>query len=112
MNQISFHKNNFRNLLKKNLYLIQNAFSFKVWNQFYLENDRFVAEYLPKLKNIYKKDKLFQKYIKEDFNNIKNNKFKFEQNQIDFFLEEHLMFYLISKKYSTGILNFNIINNI
>ena len=95
-NQINLHKNNFQNLLKNHPHLIQNSFSYKVWNQFYLDCERFNF-YFSGLKKIYKTDKLFQKYIKEDFKSLDNNESKFNENQIDFFVEEHLLFYLISK---------------
>jgi len=96
MNLIYHHHNSFQNLLKQDPHIIQDAFSYKVWNQFYLDNDKFVY-YLEKLKEIYKKDVKFQKYAKEDFDNLKSKKLKFDDLQLEFFLEEHLLCYLISK---------------
>ena len=96
MNLVTQHRYAFQKLLKGHPHLIHDAFSFKVWNQFYLDNREFI-QYFEKLKKIYKKDKTFQKYIKEDFKNLKNKKLKFDNIQIEFFLEEHLMLYLISK---------------
>jgi len=96
MNLVTQHRNSFQKLLKGHPHLIHDSFSFKVWNQFYVDNDKFPYTF-EKLKKIYKKDKLFQKYLKEDFKDLKNKKLKFDNNQIEFFLEEHLMIYLISK---------------
>jgi len=96
MNLIHHHKNSFQKIIKGHPHVIQEAFSYKVWNQFYLDNDKFIY-YFEKIKELYKKDKLFKKYIKEDFKDLKNKKFKFDDNQLNFFLEEHMMFYLISK---------------
>lgn len=96
MGAVEDHSNSILNLAKKDKYLIKEAISFTVWNQLYLDCSRFVF-YFNKLKQIYKKDKLFQKYLREDFKNLSKGKSRLEENQINFFLEEHLMFYLISK---------------
>lgn len=91
------HKNGFTNLMYKDPFLIKDAFSFKSWAQLYLDYTTFVDDF-QKIKNIYSKDKKFQKYIKEDFENLPKGKYSFDDNQIDFFLEEFLVFYLISKQ--------------
>ena len=90
------HKNLFSKLVKKlwNEFQIQHAFSYETWNQLYLDYDGDFNFELRRIKHLYEKDSLLQKYIKED------SKFcgrRVTEEQIDFFLEEHLMFYLISK---------------
>jgi hypothetical protein len=93
MNSIHIHKNNVVKLVSKDPHLIPDAFSFSVWNQYYLENDKFIF-YLDKVKKLYTEDKEFQKYLKKDFKNLQT-KGKLDGNQINFFLEEHLMVYLM-----------------
>ena len=89
------HKNSIQKIIQKNQleFQIQHAFSYMVWNQLYLSTGDF-ADKLRKIKDIYKKDKKFQEYVKEDCKIF--NK-KPDENQINFFLEEHLMLYLLSK---------------
>lgn len=94
MSLIIPHKNEFLSILKKNPMLIQKGFSFTTWNQLYLESKDFVR-LLSELKQIYSKDKEFQKYILEDLKKI--GKKNLNENQLNFFLEENLMFYLILK---------------
>ena len=96
MDLVTTHRNSFGNLVKGDPYLILDAFSYKVWNQFYVDYDKFIY-YLTDLKKIYQEDDAFKKYIKKDFENLENKAFKLDDNQINFFLEEHLMLYLISK---------------
>lgn len=87
------HKNEFNNILKKYPWYIRDSFGFTSWNQALLEAKDFM-NYFSKLKQIYKKDKTFQKYLKED---IKVSEKKFNKNNILFILEEILVFYLVSK---------------
>jgi len=92
MNMVVNHKNSMKKLLfkeRKN-FQIQHAFNFMSWNQLYFDIGDFPF-YFRKLKSIYKKDKKFQKYIKEDADFFSK---KLDENQLNFFLEEHLMFYL------------------
>lgn len=96
MNSIKNHADSIMNLVKKDKYLIKDAFSFTSWSQIYLDCESFLKRF-DKLKKIYKKDKLFQKYVKEDFKGLNNPRRKLDENQINFFLEEHLMLYLIAK---------------
>jgi hypothetical protein len=96
MDLVASHKNSFNNLLKGDLYLIADSISYKVWNQFYLDCDKFVF-YLDSLKKIYDADEAFQRYINDDFDRLDNPKRVLDENQLGFFLEEHLMLYLISK---------------
>lgn len=89
------HSNGLSNLVFKNrdLFQIQNAFSYMTWSQLYLLSKQYHT-YLEKINKLYIKDKLFQKYLKQDAQVF--NK-KLTKNQLDFFLEEHLLFYLILK---------------
>ncbi len=87
----SSHKNEFMKLLKKNPDRIPTAFSFLTWNQAILESKEFF-DYFGRLKKIYQKDKKFQEYIKLD-----SGKDSITENEINFFLEEILLLYLISK---------------
>ncbi|MGD9276003.1 MAG: hypothetical protein PVJ67_02425 [Candidatus Pacearchaeota archaeon] len=92
------HKNEFQKILNKNLWYIRDSFGFITWNQALLETKDFIG-YFSKLKEIYKKDKTFQKYLRED---IKESKKKINEENIMFILEEILVCYLASK----GILKF------
>ena len=88
------HKNNFLKILSKNPWYIQKSFSFLTWNQLLLEIKDWTS-HLGEIKKIYAKDKNFQKYILEDLNSI--GKKKMGENEVNFFLEEILLFYLIAK---------------
>ena len=87
------HKNEFNKILNKNRWYIRDSFGFLSWNQALIEVKDFM-NYFSKLKVIYKKDKIFQKYLKED---IKISKKKINEESILFILEEILVFYLVSK---------------
>lgn len=97
MNMIIRHKNSIQKLIKKARFefQIQHAFSYEVWNQLFLDYDGDFASDFRKLKDIYIKDILFQKYLKED---AKYCDRELDVNQLHFFLEEHLLFHSISKK--------------
>lgn len=88
------HKNNFLKILSKNPWYIQKSFSFITWNQLLLEIKDWTS-YLGEVKKIYAKDKKFQKYLLEDLKLI--GKKKADENELNFFLEEILLFYLIAK---------------
>ena len=88
---IHSHKYEFINLLKKHPLYIPKSISYLTWNQLLLETKEYF-DYLGRLKEIYKIDKQFQHYVKEDIS--KNNP---TQNEINFILEEILVFYLIAK---------------
>jgi len=96
MESVINHKNSFMKELRGEPHMIQEAFGFWTWNQLYLDCDNFIY-FFKKLQNIYKKDKIFQKYLKEDFKQLPKGRYKLDENQINFFLEEHLMLYFISK---------------
>lgn len=87
------HKNEFQKILNKNLWYIRDSFGFISWNQALLEIKDFM-NYFSKLREIYNKDKTFQKYLKED---IKESKKKIDEENVLFILEEILIFYLASK---------------
>ncbi|MDD2656200.1 MAG: hypothetical protein PHQ18_01370 [Patescibacteria group bacterium] len=87
------HKTEFTNILNKNKWYIQSSFNYVTWNQTLLEAENFENN-LHKIKKIYDADKNFQKYVKEDIKKFKN---KFNKENIDFILEEILVFYLATK---------------
>jgi len=95
MNQTISHKNGIQKLLEKNNldFQIQHAFNYMVWNQLYVGTRDF-HQLFNSLKQIYKEDATFQKYIKEDCEKYAK---EIEDNQVNFFLEEILMFYLLTK---------------
>jgi hypothetical protein len=94
MEQVIQHKNAFQKLVSKNYleFQIQHGFNYMVWNQLYVGTDDF-NELFRKLKEIYSKDELFQKYIKEDTEIFGR---EMGENQVNFYLEEVLMFYLLT----------------
>ncbi len=97
MNLVLKHKNTFQKLIKKERerFQIQHAFSYGVWNQLYLSYDGDFNSDFREFKKMYENDSLFQKYVKEDAEYAKR---ELDEDQINFFLEEYFMFYLISKK--------------
>jgi len=94
---INNHKTGFIRLISKHQSFIQDAFSYLSWTQLYLQYEGDFGTNLSKLKQIYKKDELFQKYLKEDFKSMKKKGMLLDENQLNFFLEEHLMAYLLPK---------------
>ena len=95
MNQVINHRNSLQKVLEKNSleFQIQHAFAYMVWNQLYVGTKDF-NELFAKLKDIYSKDEIFQKYLEEDCSTFGR---EMGENQINFFLEETLMLYLLSK---------------
>jgi len=95
MNDIIRHRNGMQKLIEKyNLdFQIQHAFNYMVWNQLYVGTKDF-KDLFAKLKKIYSKDSKFQKYVKEDCVVFGR---EMKENQVNFFLEESLMFYLLAK---------------
>ena len=95
MNQIIDHKNGIQKILQKNSldFQIQHAFDYMAWAQLYVGTNNF-NKLFTTIKKIYSEDPLFQKYIKEDCDAYGRD---MEENQVDFFLEEILMFYLLTK---------------
>jgi hypothetical protein len=95
MNQVIQHRNSIQKLIEKNhaTLQIQHAFNYMVWNQLYVSTKDF-HEFFEQIKKIYSEDALFQKYIQEDCAFFEK---ELEDNQVNFFLEEILMMYLLSK---------------
>ena len=95
MNQIIYHKNGIQKILEKNSldFQIQHAFNYMAWAQLYVGTKNF-SQLFNDLKVIYNEDSLFQKYMKEDCDSYGRD---MENHQVDFFLEEILMFYLLTK---------------
>lgn len=90
------HKNGFRNMVRKHRaeFQIQHAFSFQVWNDQYLQYDGDFFHKFIQFKKLALKDKKMMQYIKED---CKHWKFKMTNEQLNFYLEEHLIVYLTAK---------------
>lgn len=95
MNQVINHKNSMQKLIEKNNieFQIQHAFNFMVWNQLYVGTDDFSHAFRV-VKKIYADDEKFQKYVKEDCDFFGR---EMGENQVNYFLEEHLMIYLLMK---------------
>lgn len=95
MNMVIRHKNAFQGLIEKNNleFQIQNAFNYLTWNQLYVGTNDF-HEKFNQIKEIYSQDIKFQKYIADD---CKMYAREMHENQINFFLEEITMFYLMIK---------------
>lgn len=94
MDQVIRHKNSLQRLLEKNNIelQIQHSFNWLVWNQLYVGTIDF-NELFRQLKEIYAKDEIFQKYIKDDCDVYGR---EMGENQVNFYLEEILMFYLLT----------------
>lgn len=97
MNITLKHKKTFERLLTKERerFQIQHAFSYSVWNQLYLSYQGDFASDFSAFKDLYNQDPKFQRYVQEDADYCKR---ELTEDQLNFFLEEHLILYLISKK--------------
>lgn len=95
MNQVISHRNGVQRLIEKSSmeFQIQHAFNYMVWNQLYVGTKDF-NNLFNELKRIYQNDEKFQKYLAEDCEVYGR---EMEDNQVNFFLEEVLMMYLVSK---------------
>jgi hypothetical protein len=95
MNQIIDHRNSMQKLIEKNQmdFQIQHAFNYMVWSQLYVGTKDFNSKF-EELKSLYRIDEKLQKYVKEDCDAFHK---EMEENQINFFLEEVLVMYLLSK---------------
>ncbi len=95
MNEIINHRNSMQKILEKNHldFQIQHAFNYLVWNQLYVGTKDF-KDLFAKLKKIYEKDTKFQRYLEQDCTVFGR---EMGENQVNFFLEEALMVYLLSK---------------
>jgi hypothetical protein len=107
MTQIVAHKHGLQNLIEKKFidFQIQHAFNYMVWSQFYVGIRNF-GEYLANVQKIYQHDEKFQQYLKEDCNAFNR---EYNENQINFFLEESLITYFASK--NKAVLPNDFINN-
>ena len=92
--QIVTHKNTFLSILDKNPWYIQSSINYLTWNQALLESRDF-ATYFAKLKKIYTEDNSLQDAVKQDFE--ESERPTLDENQINFFLEESLLFHLVLK---------------
>ncbi|MEK6836274.1 MAG: hypothetical protein AABX94_01255, partial [Nanoarchaeota archaeon] len=71
----------------------QIVYNYIVWNQLYVGTKDF-KDLFAKLKKIYFSDDKFKRYMEEDCVIFGR---EMKENQMDFFLEEGLMFYLLIK---------------
>lgn len=94
MNEEIRHKNSMQKLLAKNNieFQIQHSFNYLVWNQLNVGTVDF-HELFAKVKEIYFRNKDFQKLVKEDCEIYGR---EVGDNQINFYLEEILMMYLLT----------------
>jgi hypothetical protein len=99
MIEVVKHKNSLQKLLQKNKQnlQIQHAFTYQNWNELYISTRDFDGD-LRQFRKLYKEDELLQKYIEDDIEFYGREK---TENQINFFLEEHLVAYLILFKQIT-----------
>lgn len=88
---IHAHKHGFIKLLEKNPIYIQKSFNFVTWADMILESKEFFS-YLSDLKKIFEKDAIFQALVRKDVNSDSP-----KEEEIEFVLEEILMFYLAAK---------------
>jgi hypothetical protein len=95
MNLVIDHRNGMKKLIEKN-YLeiqIQHAFNYLVWNQLYVGTNDF-NNLFERIKRLYKSDEKWQAYMKDDCQTFGR---EMDDNQINYFLEESLMIYLLNK---------------
>ncbi len=95
MNQVISHKNGIQNILEKhNLdFQIQHAFNYMAWAQLYVGTRDF-NQLFTALKKIYAQDEYFQRQVSDDCAEYGR---EMGENQVNFFLEEILMAYLLTK---------------
>jgi hypothetical protein len=72
---------------------IQHAFNYLVWNQLYVGTNDF-NNLFERIKRLYKSDEKWQAYMKDDCQTFGR---EMDDNQINYFLEESLMIYLLNK---------------
>lgn len=89
------HKSKMKKILSKNPYYIEPAFSFTTWNQAVLDFEGMFNGHFGELKKLYRSDETFQSYIEQDL--INTGRSTLDENQLSFFLEEILLFYLVTK---------------
>ena len=96
LSKIVDHKNKFIKLLDENPQFIKKAVNFTTWNQLLFENKSFL-DYFGKIKKLYQEDEKFQEFVKKDFEET-GKRPDLDEYQMNFFLEEILVFYLTAKK--------------
>ena len=117
MSEIYKHKNESKKYLgkpqvhlwktpKDASYYIPNSFSFDSWTSLYLWYEWDFPFILKRLYDIYQNDSVFQNYLEAD---CKDNDKLITNDQIMFFLEKHLMMYLISRM-KTHLINLYVPN--
>ncbi len=100
-NMVLRHQSGFQNLIRKNWerFQIEQAFSFQIWGQMYLNyKGGNLFEDIQKLHKLYEGDLYFQDLVKQDAEYCKR---ELTQDQLNFFLEEFLVTYLLTKKQIT-----------
>ena len=92
MEQVISHRNGMQKIIEKNIheFQIQQGFNYLVWNQLYVGTKDFATKFAT-IKDIFRNDSLFRDYVKKDCDDFGR---EMEENQVNFFLEEMLMFYL------------------
>lgn len=87
------HKKGYTKLIEKDIYLVRAAYSFTTWSQLILNCPNFY-NYFEKIKSIYTKDNIFQKFVKLDIVSVGK---RFNKNTVNYILEEVLLDYLVVK---------------
>jgi hypothetical protein len=90
---IEVHKQGWLKLIKQNVYMVPNAFTFMTWNQLQLDCANF-TEYLAKFRQIYERDTKLQTYLEAD---IRGAGRSVTRNSVGYMLEEILLDYLVMK---------------
>ena len=91
------HKNAFHKMIlrEKDIFQIQHAFSYSVWNQLYLNYKGDFGNDFNNFKKMYEEDEVFQQYLRDDAEHCVR---ELDENQVNFFLEEFFLLYALSKK--------------
>ncbi len=92
--QMISHKNAFINLLRKDRRWTHKAFSFKTFGQILLENSDVYPLAYKAVRDLYKNDSVFRKYVEEDCTGAGHGT---GEKATNFILEEIAMFYLSQK---------------
>lgn len=90
---IEEHKSGYKKLIKKNINIIPNSFSFSTWSQHVLECTNF-SEYFRKIKEFYKSDEKIKDYVRKD---ILGAGKAVDEYSINYILEEILVDFLTVK---------------
>lgn len=89
------HKQRFEKILSRNKWYIPDAFNHTTWSELILQAKDFF-HYFGKLKKRYENDDEFQHYLQRDHERVGNG--DLDDNQVNFFIEEILLFYLAAKE--------------